>query len=190
MMDPNAIPRPRTSVAAVASLVCGLLGCLIVPGVAAVILGIVGIAKTREPMVKGRGMAVAGLVLGSLGIIASIAAIALSLFAYFISETKLEPARLAAQRFIHDVSEGKVDAAVASSVAGTDRAPIADLAERMKPWGAFQGLDDEVISYVNAKGRVDYTIHGRARFATESRPCVIYVVEMGGTYRILGFNIK
>src|ERR1700728_2634584 len=59
----------RTSGAAITSLVCGLLGCVpLVTGVVAVITGIVGISATSNPAVKGRGMAIAGLILGLISV--------------------------------------------------------------------------------------------------------------------------
>jgi hypothetical protein len=54
----------RTSAAAVISLICGVLGCFIVTGIVAIITGIVGLRATRNPQVKGRGMAIAGIALG------------------------------------------------------------------------------------------------------------------------------
>ena len=61
---------PRISGVAIAALVVGILavvlGCFIpgILGIAAIILGAVGISQTRAPNVKGRGMAIAGLVCG------------------------------------------------------------------------------------------------------------------------------
>src|ERR1700689_5061154 len=61
-------PQRRTSAAAVASLVCGILGCIpILSQLLALIFGIVGIRATSKPNVGGRGMAIAGIVLALLG---------------------------------------------------------------------------------------------------------------------------
>ena len=63
-------PTRRQSGAAVTALVLGVMGvfagwCFLgVPCVAAIIAGHVGLAQTRDGDVDGRGMAVAGLVLG------------------------------------------------------------------------------------------------------------------------------
>lgn len=71
-MPPPMYPQPgmypqRTSAAAVTSLIFGIIGCLVVTGLIAVITGIIGISATKNPAVKGRGMAIAGLILGLLG---------------------------------------------------------------------------------------------------------------------------
>jgi hypothetical protein len=61
----------RTSGAAVASLVLGILG-LVVPvvcAIAAIVLGLLGLGETRrDPRVRGVGPATAGLTLGVLGL--------------------------------------------------------------------------------------------------------------------------
>ena len=64
---------PRASKIAIASLICGVLavmGLFPITSLPAVILGIIGIVKTGNPVnqLRGKGMAVAGLVLGVLGI--------------------------------------------------------------------------------------------------------------------------
>lgn len=65
-----------TSGLAVASLVCGILGlisCLLLPGIAAVICGHMAMRQMADPAIRmtGRGMAVAGLITGyvSVGIL-------------------------------------------------------------------------------------------------------------------------
>jgi prepilin-type processing-associated H-X9-DG protein len=65
----------RTSGAAVTALVLGILAILsacIVPvvlAIPAIIFGAIGIAKTGRPQVKGRGMAIAGLVMGLVSVV-------------------------------------------------------------------------------------------------------------------------
>jgi prepilin-type processing-associated H-X9-DG protein len=56
---------------ATASLICGILGfCIpVLGGIVAIVLGIVGLTKTKDPRVGGKGMAIAGLVLGGVSIV-------------------------------------------------------------------------------------------------------------------------
>lgn len=71
-------PRPRTDRVAVAALVTGLLGL----GPVAVVLGVVGLRRTRPAGspgshgTRGRGLAVAGTVLGVIGTLAWAALVA------------------------------------------------------------------------------------------------------------------
>lgn len=68
---------PRTSRLAVASLVLGLLSPLFLclPGPAAVVMGVVALVTTRGPGTRGRGLAVAGILLGLLWTIVLVAAV-------------------------------------------------------------------------------------------------------------------
>ncbi len=61
-----APPRPRTDRVAVAALVTGVLAL----GPVALVLGLVALPRTRPGRLRGRGLAVAGVVLGALGTLA------------------------------------------------------------------------------------------------------------------------
>lgn len=81
-------PTPqRSNGLAVASLICGIAGLVIIPflaSVVAVITGHLGLNQTkRDSTLGGRGMAIAGLVLGYIGIAFSILLGALMLLAVF-----------------------------------------------------------------------------------------------------------
>ncbi len=72
-------PTPRLSLTAAASLVCGLLGWLVLPAPVAIVTGIIGLRLTRKPNTRGRGMAMGGLI---LGVIFGIAGTGLALVMY------------------------------------------------------------------------------------------------------------
>jgi prepilin-type processing-associated H-X9-DG protein len=57
---------PPTSGWAVASLICGILFCIPLSALAAIVFGIIGIVETKSGRKKGFGMALAGLILGLL----------------------------------------------------------------------------------------------------------------------------
>jgi hypothetical protein len=67
---PGGVPQPqRSNGAAIASLICSLLGCIpFITSLLAILLGIIGIRNTKDPRVGGKGMAIAGLILGLLGL--------------------------------------------------------------------------------------------------------------------------
>jgi Domain of unknown function (DUF4190) len=190
-MEANEIPKPspRTSAAAIASLVCGLLGCVpFVTGLAALILGIVGIKKTKDKMVTGRGMAITGLVLGGLSIAGwTIFMVSLPIALVVLTKTA-EPARLTAEQFTRDLSAGKIDAAIASSAEGMDRAKLETLAERMKPWGTFRSLGLTSYNIKEVNGTVEFTFGGVATFATETKRCTTTLHKVGVTYKVDKFD--
>lgn len=79
---PGYPPQVPTSNLAIASMVCGIL-CVFfcylggLPGIPAVICGHMALSAMNNPSfpVSGRGMAIAGLVLGYLGILFTLAAV-------------------------------------------------------------------------------------------------------------------
>jgi len=69
---PPELRGPPTCITAALSLILGLAGfvTLGVGGLVALVLGLLSIKKTGEGMMKGRGLAVAGMVIGALSIAA------------------------------------------------------------------------------------------------------------------------
>jgi len=72
---PRAAAGEKTSGMAIAALVTGIAGFIFfgILSILAIIFGAIGIRQTnKDPSLKGRGMAVAGLVLGILGVAGGI----------------------------------------------------------------------------------------------------------------------
>ncbi len=91
---------PRTSGKAIASLVlgiCSLVTCLLT-GIPAIILGILGLAETNDPRkhVSGRGLAISGIVLGSITSFLSLIVVPFMLLALLLPA--VQAAREAARR--------------------------------------------------------------------------------------------
>ena len=88
-MENNPYPQtttatPKTSGLAIASLVCGIFGLLLLPGLLGVILGIIAISRINSSngAIKGKGLAIGGLVLSlitslSAGVILLVASLML-----------------------------------------------------------------------------------------------------------------
>ncbi|HEY5359477.1 MAG TPA: DUF4190 domain-containing protein [Streptosporangiaceae bacterium] len=74
---PGSYGPPRTNPLAIASLCCGigqvLLGVL--AGIPAIVLGVIALNQIRKRGERGRGLAIAGLVLGILGLVITVGAI-------------------------------------------------------------------------------------------------------------------
>jgi hypothetical protein len=72
-------PVPGSNGLAIAALCCGILGIVPLAAVVAIVLGIVALNQLRDRIQRGKGMAIAGLVLGvlwALGWVAFIVAVA------------------------------------------------------------------------------------------------------------------
>jgi prepilin-type processing-associated H-X9-DG protein len=66
----SAATHAKSNPLAMASLICGCILCVpFVPGIAAIVTGAIGMRKTRDPAVTGKGLAIAGLVLGILNVL-------------------------------------------------------------------------------------------------------------------------
>ena len=65
---PPAAPK-GTSGLAIASLICGIVGCVPGAGIAAVVMGHMALGRIKTSGQGGRGMAIAGLILGYLSIV-------------------------------------------------------------------------------------------------------------------------
>ena len=82
---------PGTEPAAVASLVSGILGILVpLVGVLAIVLGGIGLDRTRRRGTSGRGMAATGLTLGSVQVVLTAALVVGAWAAWNAVETEVE----------------------------------------------------------------------------------------------------
>ena len=78
---PEPIPQAPPPVAAgtcglaIASLICGIVGCIPGAGIAAVVTGHMALGRIKISGQGGRGMAIVGLILGYLSIVGWIIAI-------------------------------------------------------------------------------------------------------------------
>ncbi len=70
----------KTSGLAIASLICGIVGlipcCFTLPSIAALITGGIAMSKIKTSGQGGKGLAIAGLVMGGIGILIFIIALA------------------------------------------------------------------------------------------------------------------
>ena len=180
---PAPAPR-RTNGAAVASLVCGLIFCIpFVTGLAAIVLGIFGIKKAKDPMVGGKGLAIAGLILGvlSVGIWTLFGGGILAL----VKGTEAQ--RDVARQFITDLAAGNVDAAQANTDGTISREQLEDWSKTMQGWGK---LNDTTIVGVSAEpGKTQ--IGGSATFGTTPRGFEAIVLKQpDGVYKVSDLTMK
>jgi hypothetical protein len=138
MTNPPASPyaERRLSKSALTSFICGILGCIpFLTGLLAVLLGIVGIMRTGSAGKRGRWMAVIGLILGIVSILAwSGASVMGGGIWAFVKAT--EGPRIAAHDFIRDVSAGN-DAAAKAEAPGMTDADYDAAATQIRAAGRF-----------------------------------------------------
>jgi hypothetical protein len=176
----------RTSGAAVASLIFGILGCIpFITGLLAVICGILGIAKTKDPRYSGRGLAIAGLLLGLLSIVlwGVFGSGAYALYAYG------KPARNTANQFARDLSAGDVQAAQSRCTPTVTREEIETAIKTMKPWGALKETTLPIFLMNKSTGSAETAEVGPVAIF-QNAPNVAYfahLVKENGQFKVDGF---
>lgn len=88
-------PSPRTSGLAIAAFICGLLSCLCLPALPAWVMGVIALLQMgKDPNLKGKGFAIAGLVVPFLMIPVLLAAIAVPNFIRFQARSRQSEAKV------------------------------------------------------------------------------------------------
>lgn len=87
---PPAAPKGSSGLA-IASLICGIVGCVPGAGIAAVVMGHMALGRIKTSGQGGRGMALAGLILGYLSIVGWIIAILTGGLAIFGVVSEMPP---------------------------------------------------------------------------------------------------
>src|SRR5205085_8436409 len=182
-------PQRKTSGAANAALIFGILGCVpLITGLIAIVCGFIGIRTTRDPRYSGRGMAVAGLILGLLsvliwGIVGGTAGLG-----GWMAYTYTKPAREAAKQLAADLAAGNVDAAMARSTSQVKREELVAAAAKMKGWGTFLDTTMPIGSRQNVSGVEEAYVAGAATFSKAgSVPYIVGFKTEGGSPKVTGF---
>jgi len=92
---PRIQKAKKTAGMATASLICGIAGIFInllgIPSLLAIIFGIISLVKiSRNPNLKGKGFAIAGIILGVVGIILMIFLIIFVILSYYAGISAVE----------------------------------------------------------------------------------------------------
>jgi hypothetical protein len=195
-MPPPAYPQPgmvpqRTSAAAVTSLIFGIVGCAVITGIIAIITGIIGISATKNPNVKGRGMAIAGLILGLIGTIAGAGCFGTIGIGGLMAWKELKPAVHTVSGFAKAAESGNYDAAmqyVDQTAITKDQLQV--MVDDLKALGEFQDFTPgQKMNFDFTAGVIDVT--GTMKFkggATRSLD-VSLRKQSDGQYKITSLNV-
>lgn len=168
---PQQQPR-RTNGAAVASLILGILGCVpFLTGLLAVVFGVVGIRKARAPQVGGKGLAIAGIILGvlSIGIWSAFGGTIFAVFRGTAAE------RETVKQFMGHLAAGDVDAAMAQTDGTIPREQVEAQVAAVKTWGPLTDVTSANFNYQSGVCE----IAGVATFGGMARPYLFELVERG-----------
>ncbi|WP_428937629.1 DUF4190 domain-containing protein [Fontivita pretiosa] len=171
----GAFPPPgaaRTNGMAVASLICGLLICVpVLTSLLAIVFGILGIRKANQTQVGGKGMAIAGLVLGVLGILGWVSFGTASYMGFHaLKDRVLQPAEQTGSAFFTSLAEGDTAKAQSYTTGKLSSAELESLSAQLKGLGSFK---DFSISRFDADSSGGNSIHivvaGSANFQNGSK---------------------
>ena len=149
--------QPKTNTWAIVSLVLGILGCVpFVTSLAAVITGFVGVGASKPPRpgmppVGGKGMAVAGIILGLIGLVGwSAGAYGVYWGVGKVKELAVEPANVAGASFISALSRGDTRAAAEQTTGDLSQADLDKLKGQIERLGAFKEFKINAFDVKNA----------------------------------------
>jgi len=129
---PTGPAAERTSGMAVASLICGLLMCVFPASIAAVILGIIALNQISNPVrrLSGRGLAVAGIILGALGCTLVPLALLIGIMLPALSAARTTARQMQNSTHLRGIHQGEVFFAQANNrwFTGYDRVGESDYA--------------------------------------------------------------
>jgi hypothetical protein len=183
---PGGMPAPsKANGAAIASLVFGILGCIpFITGVIAIILGIVGIKVASKPERGGRGMAIAGLILGLI----SIASWGMMGGVFWGIWSQTAPQRELAKAFVTDLAAGNLDAAEGKTDGSIPREDLDSYSQQMKKWGALQRTTFFAVNAEPGHTRVG----GSAMFGSNTAKAfeAEIVKQPDGSYKVVSFEVR
>jgi hypothetical protein len=176
----------RTSGAAITSLVCGLILCVpFVTGLVAIITGIIGIGQTGKPGVKGRGMAMAGLILG----IISLLGWGLVSGGADIMFRATGPQRAFAKTFIADLDAGRIDQCVQNSSANLNKNILTAASQKMQSWGTLQDTTIMAFDFKSTNGNFAGSVTGICSFSAGQHTfTMILVKDTSGQLKVDSFQ--
>jgi hypothetical protein len=155
---------PGTDGFAIASLVTGILSL----GVVALVLGIVGLNRVKRSGQGGKGLAIAGIVLGVLGTLGWIVGIALSVWVFSNMDELEELGRTSSSSVVQDDAAGSAEDAGLAGLTGSAAADAAfDLGGCFDSPASGNVLDIEFVDCAQAH---EFEVYGVDAFADGAYP--------------------
>ncbi len=167
--------QPRTSGAAITSLILGILGCIPGVGLLAIIFGFFGIGSTKDPRYGGRGLAIGGIILGliSLAIWGAIA------YGGYWGYGKFKEMAVGI-KFVESLSKANVAQAKTYTTGKMSDAELTRLSDSMKTLGELKELKNRKTSMEN--GVLD--VKGTGIFANGTRQVHFVMVKTPEGFKV------
>jgi hypothetical protein len=178
-------PATAWSIASVASLACGVF--LIVPffaGLAAVVLGIIGIRQANESNLRGRRLAIAGVILGLLNVAGWTA--------YFKMIGEISgPGRSVARLFINDLDSANDADARRQCLDSVHSDRLQAASNRLKDWGGVKTISVLYVSHETADGIITGSVRGTLRTPAGEHAFQLQTVcQDSSNWKISDFSLR
>jgi uncharacterized protein DUF4190 len=172
---------------AITSLVCGIVGCLVITPIAAIIFGALGIGKAnKDPQAGGKGMSIAGIVLGVVWLL--IFTLFGSAIWALLSGTS--PQREEARSFVKAISAGDVVSAQKYVTSDVTAAELATLTAQAKGWGTLKDTTAVGVS-ANMRGGETFTVVViQAQYSNTVKTFQCEMVKENGVSKIRKYVVK
>ncbi|MGN6367110.1 MAG: DUF4190 domain-containing protein [Phycisphaerae bacterium] len=185
----SEVPARMLSKSSLASLICGILGCIpFVTGALALVLGIVGIVRTGRPEKSGRWMAVTGLILGVISL-AAWSSIGLASGGIWAMIRATAAPRIAAHTFLHNVSVSDDAAAKAQLVDISDEEYEA-FAEKFREQGTFTSATFYSTDITNDKAHLSGSAHFDKGGAQSTAGVRVDLRNVGAQWKITAATVS
>lgn len=172
---------PRGNGPAVASLVLGILGCVpLVTGLLAILFGIIGMRRARHPYTGGKGLAIAGLILGIVSAVFWCSCVGFSSVMYVQSG----PARGVTRQYIQDLSADNLAAAQANAASQISPTQIQAQRDEATRWGTLSNLRFTGMYYNTVNGATQWRLTGLAFFAKGPHAFEAVLVNENGQWKV------
>lgn len=152
-------------------------------GIIAIVTGIAALGTTRNPMVRRRGLAIAGLILGIVGLCGWSAVGLLGKIS--------RPEQKLAHRFFDDLNKDNASAAVGECTQKVSAAQLSDAVKQLKDWG---GITATTVNDVNITTNNDATSGSASGDISTPRGTHQFqlqtVESQSGVWRINSFALK
>lgn len=176
--QPGVPPQNQTNVWAIVSLITGIVGCLLITPFVAIVTGIIGIAQAKPPR-GGKGMAIAGIILGLLWIAVGIGGLFATRAGFKWVQTQVaEATRQPTIDLLNTIQAGNLDEAGSEALVGD--AKLRALANQMKSLGKCTDVSISAPSYSNNNGVITLGFTGTATFENGTRNIRVSVREQNG----------
>lgn len=181
-------PAPkRANGMAIAGLICAILGFCVwfLGGLLGIIFGLIGLGKSRDPQVGGRGIAIAAIIIGLLSILTSGGFTYFTVYGIRLGLHATQPPRDAARRFVQDLSQNDVTAASNGATNDLSHAELDAMAKKLHGLGGFRDMTSNQINMSASNGSDTCNLHGIATFASGTLDYDITVTRTGpGTWKV------